>query len=94
MAEAAEQALEWGNSVAYCRLREQGLRQQSLARLNAFVCRDVVEQAARAAEADSSGLPVGVQIVARHLREDVLLTVIAVLETHFEGRPDYPANPP
>jgi fatty acid amide hydrolase len=56
--------------------------------------RDVVEQAARAAEADSAGLPIGVQVVARHWREDVLLAVMAALETHFAGRPDYPANPP
>jgi fatty acid amide hydrolase len=56
--------------------------------------RDVVEQAARAAEADSSGLPVGVQIVARHWREDVLLAVMAALEAHFAGRPDYPTDSP
>ena len=55
--------------------------------------RDVVELAAHAAEADSSGLPVGVQIVARHWREDVLLAVMAALEAHFGGSPDYPANP-
>jgi fatty acid amide hydrolase len=56
--------------------------------------RDVVEQAARDAEAGSTGLPVGVQIVARHWREDVLLAVMAALETHFAGCPDYPASPP
>ena len=38
---------------------------------------------ARDAEASSTGLPVGVQIVARHWREDVLLAVMAALETHF-----------
>ena len=56
--------------------------------------RDVVERAARAAEADSAGLPVGVQVVARHWREDVALAVMAALEAHFGARPDYPANPP
>jgi fatty acid amide hydrolase len=56
--------------------------------------RDVVEQAARAAEADSSALPVGVQILARHWREDVLLAVMAALEAHFAGRPDYPTDSP
>jgi fatty acid amide hydrolase len=56
--------------------------------------RDVVEQAARDAEAGSTGLPVGVQIVARHGREDVLLAVMAALETHFARCPDYPASPP
>jgi fatty acid amide hydrolase len=56
--------------------------------------RDVVEQAAHAAEADGSGLPVGVQIVARHWRDDVLLAVMVALEGYFAGCPDYPANPP
>jgi len=37
---------------------------------------------------------VGVQVVARHWREDVVLGVMAQLETHFRGRADYPANPP
>jgi fatty acid amide hydrolase len=55
--------------------------------------RDVVERAARAAEADSAGLPVGVQVAARHWREDVVLAVMAALEGHFAGRPDYPAYP-
>jgi fatty acid amide hydrolase len=54
--------------------------------------RDVVDKAARAAEAGSAGLPVGVQVVARHWREDVVLAVMTALETHFAGRPDYPAN--
>jgi len=56
--------------------------------------RDLVERAARAAEAGSAGLPVGVQVVARYWREDVALAVMAALETHFAERPDYPANPP
>jgi fatty acid amide hydrolase len=56
--------------------------------------RDVVERAARAAEAHSAGLPVGVQVVARHWREDIVLAVMAALEGHFATRPDYPANPP
>jgi fatty acid amide hydrolase len=58
------------------------------------VSRDVVERAARAAESDSSGLPVGVQVVARHWREDVLLALMAALESHFAKLPDYPADPP
>ena len=40
------------------------------------------------------GLPVGVRIVARHSREDVLLAVMAGLEAHFAGRRDYPADSP
>jgi fatty acid amide hydrolase len=51
-----------------------------------------VERAARAAESDSAGLPVGVQVVARHWREDVLLAVMAALERHFEKVPDYPVE--
>ena len=54
--------------------------------------RDIVERTARAAESDSAGLPVGVQVVARHWREDVLLAVMAALETHFEKVPDYPVE--
>jgi fatty acid amide hydrolase len=73
--------------VAATRVRpgEEGVRPSS---------QDVVERAAHDAEADSTGLPIGVQVVARHWREDVLLAVMATLETHFAGRPDYPANPP
>jgi fatty acid amide hydrolase len=58
------------------------------------VSRDVVERTAFAAESDSSGLPVGVQVVTRHWREDVLLALMAALETHFAKLPDYPVNPP
>jgi hypothetical protein len=36
-ADGAEAVPEWGGYAAYCRLREQGLRQQSLDRLNAFI---------------------------------------------------------
>jgi fatty acid amide hydrolase len=37
--------------------------------------RDVVQRAARAVEMGSAGLPVGVQVAARHWREDVVLAV-------------------
>lgn len=56
--------------------------------------RDIVERTARAVERDSAGLPVGVQVVARHWREDVALAVMAGLEAHFRAQPDYPATPP
>jgi Asp-tRNA(Asn)/Glu-tRNA(Gln) amidotransferase A subunit family amidase len=52
-----------------------------------------VERAAHDAEADSTGLPVGMQVVARHWREDLILAVMATLERHFAGRSDHPANP-
>jgi fatty acid amide hydrolase len=55
---------------------------------------DRVEQEARAAEAGSAGLPVGVQVAARPWREDVALALMAALEGHFRARPDYPARPP
>jgi fatty acid amide hydrolase len=55
--------------------------------------RDLVEQAARYVEAGSSGLPVGVQVVARHWREDIVLAVMATLETFFRTQPDYPSWP-
>jgi fatty acid amide hydrolase len=55
--------------------------------------RDVVDRAARAAEAHSAGLPVGVQVAARHWREDVVLAIMAALEGDFAARPDYPATP-
>jgi fatty acid amide hydrolase len=56
--------------------------------------KDTVERTARAVEAGSAGLPVGVQVVARHWREDVALAVMAALEEHFRMQPDYPARPP
>lgn len=51
---------------------------------------DIVERAAIKVEAESAGLPVGVQVVARHWREDVALAVMAALETYFKAQPDYP----
>jgi fatty acid amide hydrolase len=56
--------------------------------------RDIVEKTARSAEAGSAGLPIGVQVAARHWREDVALAVMAALEEHFRAQPDYPAHPP
>jgi fatty acid amide hydrolase len=41
---------------------------------------DGVERAARAVEMNSAGLPVGVQVVARPWREDVVLALMAALE--------------
>jgi len=55
--------------------------------------RDSVEQAALRVEAGSVGLPVGVQVAARHWREDVALAVMNTLERHFEGQSDYPVRP-
>lgn len=55
--------------------------------------KDAIEQAARKVEQGSAGLPVGVQVVARHWREDVALALMAALEAAFSTRPDYPARP-
>lgn len=54
--------------------------------------KDAVEKAAREVEQGSAGLPVGVQVIARHWREDIVLAVMAVVERRLEGRPDYPAG--
>lgn len=51
---------------------------------------DMVERAALKIEKGSAGLPVGVQVAARHWREDIVLAVMSALEEHFKGRPDYP----
>ncbi len=57
------------------------------------VTRDTADITARAVEQGSAGLPVGVQVVARHWREDIVLAVMSALEDHFRSRPDYPAIP-
>jgi len=44
---------------------------------------DSVERAARAVEMNSAGLPVGVQVVARPWREDVVLALMEALEEHI-----------
>ena len=41
---------------------------------------DFIEHQARKVEQGSAGLPVGVQIAARHWREDLVLSIMAVLE--------------
>jgi fatty acid amide hydrolase len=56
--------------------------------------KDPVVKVARAVEEGSAGLPVGVQVVARHWRDAVALAVMAALEEHFRKQPDYPARPP
>ena len=56
--------------------------------------KDPVEQAAAQVEKGSVGLPVGVQVAARHWREDIVLAVMSALESHFSRQADYPARPP
>jgi fatty acid amide hydrolase len=55
--------------------------------------RDVVERTAAATDAGSAGLPVGVQVIARPWREDVVLSVMQTLEEAFSDRADYPHTP-
>jgi fatty acid amide hydrolase len=52
------------------------------------------EQTASKVEQGSVGLPVGVQVAARHWREDIVLVVMAAIEEHFQLQPDYPVHPP
>ncbi|WP_437577183.1 amidase family protein [Sorangium sp. So ce887] len=48
--------------------------------------RDRADQAARAAEQGSAGLPIGVQVAARLWREDVVLAVLGALEAGNPAR--------
>jgi fatty acid amide hydrolase len=75
-------------SVAVTRVREdeQGSREQRT--------RDRVMRAAAETDAGSAGLPVGVQVVARPWREDVVLAVMRRLQDSIRERPDYPSRPP
>jgi fatty acid amide hydrolase len=54
---------------------------------------NLVEWAAKNVETGSAGLPVGVQVVARHWHEDVALGIMSALEEHFRAQSDYPAHP-
>jgi fatty acid amide hydrolase len=55
---------------------------------------DLALATARQVDQGSVGLPIGVQVVARHWREDVVLAVMQALESALSGRPDYPGRPP
>jgi fatty acid amide hydrolase len=56
--------------------------------------KDGVDQAAYEVDRGSAGLPVGVQVAARHWRDDQVLAVMEILEEGFRRRPDYPREPP
>ena len=56
--------------------------------------KDKSVQAARTAEQGSAGLPVGVQVVARHWREDLVLAGMAAVEAEVSRHPDHPGLPP
>jgi len=59
-----------------------------------IVDKDLADITAQKVEEGSAGLPVGVQVVARHWREDIALAVMATLEKQFRQQPDYPTQPP
>ncbi|MBZ5502468.1 MAG: amidase [Acidobacteriia bacterium] len=56
--------------------------------------RDLAQRTAREIEKGSAGLPVGIQVVARHWREEIVLALMAALEDHFRRLPEYPVRPP
>ncbi len=57
------------------------------------VGKDMADITAREVEEGSAGLPVGVQVVARYWREDIVLAVMAELEKHFRAQPFFPESP-
>jgi fatty acid amide hydrolase len=57
-------------------------------------CRDIVIRRAIEVETGSTGLPVGVQVAARHWREDVVLAIMAALEHDLKDDPSFPSIPP
>jgi len=54
------------------------------------VGKDMADITARQVEEESTGLPLGVQVVARHWDDDIVLAVMAALEEQFRDTPDYP----
>ena len=57
------------------------------------VTKDMADITAAKVEKGSVGLPVGVQVVARHWHDHIVLAVMAALEQHFRTLPDYPRLP-
>ncbi len=55
--------------------------------------RDKPDIVAKEVEMGSAGLPVGVQVVSAHWREDIVLAVMEALENHFRKKSDYPVTP-
>lgn len=54
--------------------------------------KDMGDITAREVENGSAGLPLGVQVVARHWHDDIVLAVMAALEKQFRDTPDYPLS--
>jgi hypothetical protein len=53
---------------------------------------DQMDRAAAQTEAESAGLPIGVLVMARKFRNDVALTLMAVLEKASPDRPNTPTE--
>ena len=71
--------------VTRVRPGEESVRKRSL---------DGAVRAARQAERDSTGLPIGVQVVARPWREHEALAAMLAIEEAARSRDDYPTQPP
>jgi fatty acid amide hydrolase len=63
------------------------------AELGRYPAHDRVEKKVAAIDAASSGLPIGVQVVARPFEEHVLLGVMRAIERAVRGDQDYPRTP-
>ncbi|NNK66570.1 MAG: amidase [Rhodobacteraceae bacterium] len=57
------------------------------------VGKDIADRTAQQVEQGSAGLPVGVQVVARHWHDHVALAVMEALEAHFRKKEEYPLQP-
>jgi fatty acid amide hydrolase len=55
--------------------------------------RDLVERHAAKVDAQSEGLPVGVQVVGRPWAEATVLAVMEAIEASAKGDPSYPHTP-
>jgi fatty acid amide hydrolase len=55
---------------------------------------DLVDRIARETERGSTGLPIGVQVLARPWRDHVALAAMAKIQAESRKRPDYPARAP
>lgn len=56
------------------------------------VGKDIADRTAQQVEQGSAGLPVGVQVVARHWHDHVVLAVMAALEAQFRNTEGYPLH--
>jgi fatty acid amide hydrolase len=54
---------------------------------------DVVERTAFETDRGSAGLPIGVQLMGRPWRDDMVLAAMHVIEGAARKRPDFPLSP-